>query len=256
MNILIVNDDGIRFDGIIRLAKMALEFGKVYVVAPAGQCSAMSQKVTVSGDMVLKKETFPIEGVEEAYSLTGSPADCVKVAMNSLFPGEIDIVFSGINEGFNAGFDTIYSGTIGAAMEAVVHGVPAIAYSLQSHCSYDVPEAYFSEVTRMVLKKDLEPGSIWNINFPGGLPEEIRGILFHRVPAHIEHYFDHYDQEETEEEGVWKITPRFLHPTEAESGTDLDALYRGFISIGKLKNMTFDCEKKAEAEADPALMDL
>ena len=66
--------------------------------------------------------------------------------------------------------------------------------------------------------------------------------------AHIEHYFDHYDQEETEEEGVWKITPRFLHPTEAEPGTDLDALYRGYISIGKLKNMTFSPAKQTEKE--------
>ena len=129
MRILVVNDDGIKAPGIKRLVQMAAGLGEVWVVAPAAQCSAMSHRITVRGDLEVKPYDFPATGVT-AYSVWGTPADCVKVALGCLMTEKPDIVFSGINAGYNVGRDILYSGTIGAAMEALCWGVPAIAFSV------------------------------------------------------------------------------------------------------------------------------
>ena len=126
-NILIVNDDGIESYGIAKLAAMAANFGDVWVVAPEGQCSGMSQRLTIFSELNVQEREFPAT-VRAAYSVSGTPADCVKVALKSLLPVWPDYVFSGINAGFNAGYDIAYSGTVGAAMEAVLHDIPD-AYS-------------------------------------------------------------------------------------------------------------------------------
>ena len=126
MRIMVVNDDGIESDGIRRLAGMAAELGEVWVLAPRHQCSAMSQRITIRGDMrVDKVRDFPVP-VKAAYKVDGTPADCLKIAMQYLLEEKPDYVFSGINDGYNAGFDIAYSGTLGAAFEAVMNGVPAI----------------------------------------------------------------------------------------------------------------------------------
>ena len=108
MRILVVNDDGIKAEGIRRLAACAKKFGEVWVVAPARQCSAMSQRITVRENLEVRKADFPVMGVK-AYSVDGTPADCVKVALNHLLPEKPDTVFSGINEGYNEGYDILYS---------------------------------------------------------------------------------------------------------------------------------------------------
>ena len=119
MKILVVNDDSIHAPGIVLLAKAAMELGEVTVVAPANQCSAMSQRITIRGDMrVDKVQDFPVP-VKAAYKVDGTPADCLKIAMQYLLEEKPDYVFSGINDGYNAGFDIAYSGTLGAAFEAV-----------------------------------------------------------------------------------------------------------------------------------------
>lgn len=109
MRILVVNDDGIKAPGIKRLVQMAAGLGEVWVVAPAAQCSAMSHRITVRGDLEVKPYDFPATGVT-AYSVGGTPADCVKVALGYLMTEKPDIVFSGINAGYNVGRDILYSG--------------------------------------------------------------------------------------------------------------------------------------------------
>ena len=106
MRIMVVNDDGIESDGIRRLAGMAAELGEVWVVAPRHQCSAMSHCITVRGSLHMKEESFPVPGVK-AYSVDGTPADCVKVGIKYLLPQKPDIVFSGINCGYNVGADIL-----------------------------------------------------------------------------------------------------------------------------------------------------
>ena len=142
MRILVVNDDGIKAPG------------EVWVVAPAAQCSAMSHRITVRGDLEVKPYDFPATGVT-AYSVWGTPADCVKVALGCLMTEKPDIVFSGINAGYNVGRDILYSGTIGAAMEALCWGVPAIAFSVAEEDECEVLNTYLE-----LPDKSIEPSSI------------------------------------------------------------------------------------------------
>ena len=117
-NILIVNDDGIESPGLRVLAEAAAQIGEVWVVAPEQQCSGMSQKISIFEETPIRRRELPIP-VRAAWSLGGTPADCVKAAVNHLLPVKADYLFSGINLGYNAGYDVAYSGTIGAAMEGL-----------------------------------------------------------------------------------------------------------------------------------------
>lgn len=176
MRILVVNDDGIQAPGIRKLAELAKEFGEVTVAAPKRQCSGMSHRITVDLGMEIAKVDFPVEGVE-AYSIDGTPADCVKLAIRNVLEEKPDVVFSGINKGYNIGYEILYSGTVGAAMEALVHGVPAIAYSQDDTADYAVVEKYFGELTEILLKQKIGEGQIWNVNFPNCAAEEVKGTL-------------------------------------------------------------------------------
>ena len=191
MRILVVNDDGIKAPGIKRLVQMAAGLGEVWVVAPAAQCSAMSHRITVRGDLEVKPYDFPAAGVT-AYSVWGTPADCVKVALGCLMTEKPDIVFSGINAGYNVGRDILYSGTIGAAMEALCWGVPAIAFSVAEEEECEVLNTYLEPVAKELISKTLPQNEIWNVNFPGCTLEEYKGILWDRIPDQNQYYRDNY----------------------------------------------------------------
>ena len=103
LKILLVNDDGISSPGIVHLAEMAMQLGEVWVAAPSSQCSAMSQKLTIFQPLEVEEYDFPLP-VAGAYSIGGTPADCVKTALKAVLPVMPDVVFSGINIGYNAGF--------------------------------------------------------------------------------------------------------------------------------------------------------
>lgn len=234
MRILVVNDDGIKAPGIHRLAEMARKFGEVWVVAPDSQCSAMSHRITVRADLLVKKEEIPVEGVF-AYSVSGTPADCVKVAIQHIMPEKPDIVFSGINSGYNAGVDLLYSGTVGAAMEALTEGVPAIAFSSEKEGSYDVVDEYLYAIAKELLDEKLPANEIWNVNFPCCPLSELKGILRDRKPAQTQFYLDHYTRKE-QPDGSVILSGEGVPITEAEDGTDIEAVLAGYISIGRVRN--------------------
>ena len=235
MNILIVNDDGIRAKGIETLARLAKEFGQVWVVAPADQCSAMSHCISVHSKLKVTKVDFPVEDVK-AYSVTGTPADCVKAAMEVVLPDKPDMVFSGINHGYNVGYDIAYSGTVGAAMDALQQGVPAIAYSTRMGGHFETVERYFSMVTRGILEQEPNLKEVWNVNFPGCQPDEVKGILWDRVPAPTEYYLDHFDMEKIDEDTVMLDMVNIEFCPGQDEGTDIHALNQNCISIGKIRN--------------------
>ena len=236
MNILIVNDDSIDSPGIALLAQAAGEFGRVWVVAPDAQCSAMSQKVTIRGSLTAKPvENFPAN-VEGAYRVTGSPADCVRVALDCLLEERPDYVFSGINDGYNVGYDIAYSGTVGAAMEAVMNGVPAIAFSNAFQASLDTPRAYIRSVLAELLQAGLGCGEIWNVNFPDRGPQDVAGILHNRCigPARI---FDNAYQRRDLPDGscCLDIQTDVMEVDETLcEASDVAAVHRGYVSIGKV----------------------
>ena len=245
MKILIVNDDGIRAEGIRCLAEMAREFGQVWVVAPKEQCSAMSHRITVKNRLKVMKEDFPVDDVM-AYSVTGTPADCVKIAIEHILPEKPDIVFSGINHGFNVGYDIVYSGTVGAAMDALLHGIPTIAYSAKMSDDFakmggefGVAKKYFSIVTRGILEQEASLTEIWNVNFPGCEPEEVEGILWNRQPGLKNYYLDRYDRYEIDGDS-FECEPVNIQACEAmPEGTDIHAIQHNCISVGKVRAIIY-----------------
>ena len=172
MNILITNDDGIRADGIIELAKQISNIANVYVVAPDTQKSATGHAITIHSPIMVNEE-FIQENIK-AYSITGTPADCVKVGLEALFKDvDIDLVLSGINNGPNLGTDIIYSGTASAAIEGLVQNKPAIAISYNE---FNVKKETYKEVSKYVVnivedikdKLDILEDCILNVNIPSG----------------------------------------------------------------------------------------
>ena len=237
MKILISNDDSIHAPGIALLAKVAMEFGEVTVVAPAQQCSAMSQRLTVFNDLKLEKvEDFPVP-VHAAYKVDGTPADCVKVALHYVLEEKPDYVFSGINDGYNVGYDISYSGTLGAAFEAVKNGVPAMAFSAAKNDWLGVAEAHLASIIRELLEAGQEPGEVWNVNFPARIPEDVVEILRDRTIAPVSMYQEEYVATEQEDGSVLlgvkvKLVSNDLLP----EGSDAHAVRSGCISIGKVKD--------------------
>ena len=235
LKILVTNDDGVCAEGISKLAAAASQLGDVWVVAPEKQCSGMSQRVTIAEKLIVKPVNFPID-VRGAYSVSGTPADCVSAALTLLGELRPDFVFSGINEGCNAGFDIANSGTIGAAMEAVQSGIPAIAFSVYEKGGWELVDEHLLPITRELMAQPQEAGIVWNVNFPAVPAGELKGVLRERRIAPVHLYRTVFDREAlpdgTEE---LKLKLAMAGPDDVEEGTDIHALLHGYISVGRVK---------------------
>lgn len=235
MRILVVNDDGIDSAGIEKLARISSKLGEVWVVAPASQCSAMSQKITIRGSMLVKEKTdFPVKGVR-AFSVDGTPADCVRIGIECILPKKPDIVFSGINIGYNCGHDILYSGTVGAALEALVAKIPAIAFSSDVNGTYDVVDEYLLPITKELIDNRLEANEIWNVNFPGCSADNLEGIIWDAKPAHMEIFTSYYDKKINEDGSFYASLCGDIRDHAPEK-TDIYYVLNNYISIGKIKN--------------------
>ena len=242
LKILITNDDGIYSEGLRILAETALKFGEVTVISPSVQCSGMSQKVTTSVPMSLRKVSdFPIKSIP-AYTLDGTPVDCVKVGILGILHDKPDILLSGINFGYNAGFDCANSGTVGAVCEAMTLGVPGISFSNGGvfngvNADYSVVKRYLEEVISELLSAEIEDSAFWNVNFPGCPLSECKGILRGRNLCQI-HPYKGKLVEATLEDGTqtYMLKCRLIEKNEAPEGSDIHALLNNFVSIGKLYN--------------------
>ena len=237
MNILVVNDDGIYAPGIEILANAAAQLGRVWVVAPDQQCSAMSHKVTIGGSLKIEKvEDFPVP-VEAAYKVSGSPADCVKVALKYLLKEKPDFVFSGINNGYNVGCEIAYSGTMAAAMEAIMHGISAIAFSSTYNAPMTITENYILDIARDLTEKEHNLTEVWNVNFPSTEKQVPKGILYDRSIAPVRLY-DPFYKDTIHKDGSISLEIYGLPITSTETvptGTDMEAVLNGYISIGKVR---------------------
>ena len=237
MNLLVVNDDSIHAPGLALLARAAAAFGNVWVVAPARQCSAMSQKLTIHGALPLEQvKDFPAP-VKGAYQVDGTPADCVRVAIHKILDCKPDFVLSGINNGYNVGYEIAYSGTVGAAFEANLNEIPAIALSSGFNESLDAAEHFMGEVLERFLVPGQTDREIWNVNFPSVEVGAVKGILWDRPVAPTWLFNTTYAlKRQSLEEGLLEIQGAPLTPSHpVPPGTDLDAVFRGYISVSKLK---------------------
>lgn len=237
MNILVTNDDGIHSPGVRRLAEAASKFGDVWVAAPACQCSGMSQKLTIFDPISIETEEFPIP-VKAAWKIGGTPADCVKLAVTALMPVKPDYVFSGINKGYNAGYDICYSGTIGAAMEALLNDIPAMAFSQDMNNSFAVTDVYLETVIEELLRSPLSLREIWNVNIPGCPLSQFQGIVRDCSLASAG-LFENFYEKLALETGVQAMQPgaAMITPDRVPAGTDIHAVLTGHISIGRVRCM-------------------
>ncbi|HBT08750.1 MAG TPA: 5'/3'-nucleotidase SurE, partial [Leeuwenhoekiella sp.] len=176
--ILVTNDDGITAPGIRTLISIMQELGDVVVVAPDSPQSGMGHAITVNDTIYCDPiKEFQADAHKE-YRCSGTPADCVKIAVQEIMQRKPDICVSGINHGSNSSINVIYSGTMSAAVEAGVEGIPAIGFSLLdysidadfSHC-----ETYVKKITQEVLQNGLPKGVVLNVNIPKLKASEIRG---------------------------------------------------------------------------------
>ena len=236
--ILITNDDGITSAGLVKLVEAAVKFGQVWVVAPDGQRSAMSHRITYSGGLTVRPYDFPVKGVK-AFACSGTPADCVRVGALKLMPQKPDYVFSGINDGYNMAGDIQYSGTAAAAFEGAFWNIHSIAFSRDYEGTLDVTDKYLSETMEECMKKPLGKNQIWNINFPGCNLEDCRGILRDRVVSTDPFYADEYTMEQSPENPevqILSVVPNRNCDT-VTKGTDLEALLNNYVSIGVVNNV-------------------
>ena len=242
MRILIVNDDGIFAEGIYQLAKAAAKLGEVWIAAPKTQCSAMSHRITIDRAIRVEKEHI-LDGIP-AYSIDGTPADCVKVALNHLLPEKPDIVFSGINHGRNIGIDIPYSGTVAACMEAILAGIPAIAFSIDIGGDYTAVAERLEEIITALQQRPIGKNEVWNVNFPACCSAEIKGILFDRIVSNARFYKeDIYTRTEHGSDAFSVMCHLTMIPIQ-EEGTDLAATNDGYISVGKIRHMVLRDEKE------------
>ena len=233
--ILITNDDGIGADGIIRLARAAVGFGEVWVVAPDGQRSAQSQSITMRAGVTVRPASFPVEGVR-AFACTGTPADCVRIGILNIVPGRPDTVLAGINNGYNVASDLQYSATAGAAFEAVFQKVSAIAFSEAEHTRHAAADRYLLPVLRDLISRPAEEGRIWNVNFPDTEEEACRGILYDRTVSKDPFYEDRYRAAENGDGSITYLLDGIRNYTGTE-GTDLRAVIDGYVSVGTVAHI-------------------
>lgn len=175
--ILVSNDDGIDYPGIKILTEIVRPYGEVYVVAPKTGQSGMSHSIN-SSDPLFVKKTIDEEDLK-AFSVTGTPVDCVKFAIQRLLKNrKIDLMVSGINHGSNAGVNCIYSGTMGAAIEASLHEIPSIGFSITNHrenANMDVIKQFAPSIIEKVLENKLPFQTSLNINFPNVGIKDFKG---------------------------------------------------------------------------------
>ena len=238
MRVLLTNDDGIQATGLhaLRDALTALPSLDVHVIAPDSNRSATARSITTRSPLWVDEVSF--EGGGTGFATDGTPVDCVRFADLGLLGARPELIVSGINHGSNLGDDITYSGTVAAALEGIVLGVPAIAISQQSAAremdfrlgrSFDfgVAASLAAEIVARLVTEPLPPGTLININCPSG---EINGIEITRLGKRL--YDDELKLVEEDQDGrrryeIYGFEPSF----EDEPGTDLAAVARGRISI-------------------------
>lgn len=230
MRILLTNDDGIKADGIKKLAEIVTQIAdEVYIVAPNQERSGVSHGITVRDSLRIQKQDFPF-GVK-AYSCSGTPADCVKAAIHAIMPIEPDFVISGINHGYNVGFDTVYSGTVAAARDAAYQGIKSAAVSAYAK-DFRIADLYLKELIEDILEKDLKNHEIWNINFPSCEPTVCKGIKTTH-PSKKSFYMDTYEKKAISEQD-WEIRLIDNFTKDHDQTSDVHAINHGYISVGKI----------------------
>lgn len=234
--ILISNDDGIFAPGIRALAEILMDVGTCWVVAPQQEQSGVSHAITIRHPVRAHSMTFEVGGESlPAYAVTGTPVDCVKLAVDQLLPRPPDIVVSGINQGPNAAINTIYSGTVSAALEGAILGIKAIAFSLGAWKGGDfyAARAHIQEIVKKALALSLPAGVLLNVNIPDTPADRIQGITVTRQ-AESRWQESFVARSDPMDQPYYWITGEFVNLDEGDD-TDLAALAGDWISVTPIR---------------------
>lgn len=228
--ILVTNDDGITAPGIRTLISVMNTIGNVIVVAPDSPQSGMGHAITVNATLYLEK--VDIDGNQPEYSCSGTPADCVKLAVREILNRKPDICVSGINHGSNSSINVIYSGTMSAALEAGIEGIPAIGFSLLDYnwnANFEHCKSYVETITRQVLENGLPDGVVLNVNLPNLDKKDIKGIKVCRQAR--ANWVEEFDKRTNPmgRDYYW-LAGKFVNMDNGED-TDEWALENGYVSV-------------------------
>ena len=234
MKILISNDDGILANGIRALIEALAPYHDVYVVAPDRERSAAGHSLTLHTPLRVE-EVDPKYGAKRCWMTTGTPGDCVKLAINAILSEteKPDLVISGINHGPNLGADILYSGTVSCAMEGAMMGYPSIATSLASmRCEYEdfkVTAAFVADVINKLDTYKIPKKTILNINVPGLEKDDIAGIAVTELGSRM--FTDEYEKRIDPRGKVyyWMAGELITEPDDAN--TDISAVRNNLISV-------------------------
>lgn len=229
--ILVTNDDGITAPGIRALIAVMSEIGHVVVVAPDKPQSAMGHAITINNTLYLHKISAEGAAITE-YHCSGTPVDCVKLAVNEILKTKPDLCVSGINHGSNSSINVIYSGTMSAAVEAGIEGIPAIGFSLLDYdwnADFEPAKAYIKKIALEVLANGLPKGVVLNVNIPKLAATELKGIKIARQAHAL--WVEKFDKRQTPHgKDYYWLTGEFVNQ---DKGTDTDewALANGYVSV-------------------------
>lgn len=231
VKILLTNDDGAFADGIQALRReiVKIDGAEVFLVAPDRERSASGHAITVHRPLHVEELGFP-EGAG-AWSVTGTPADCVKLALEALLPGKPDLVISGINRGPNLGTDVFYSGTVSAAIEATFAGIPSMAVSVAAYdyVDYSLAASFSRWMTRRILSGGLPRGTLLNVNVPATDEEHLAGVDICKLGVRL--YKDVFDRRVDPRGKVYYWLAGDLQELENDSDTDVVALQQNMIAV-------------------------
>lgn len=243
MKILLTNDDGIHAPGLSALYKALNSDFELHIVAPESEMSAVGHAITLTSP--LRVYTVNKNGSFFGYAVTGTPADCVKIALQELLENPPDIVLSGINLGANVGVNILYSGTVSAATEGAFLGVPSAAISLNTRRDPDFQFAaqFSKEIIRFIVESGLKEGTALNVNIPPVPREKIAGVCFTRQG--MSRFKERFERHNDPRGNVYYWLSGETPVEDGSPDADSVALRDNKITITPL-HYDFTCEKELE----------
>jgi len=245
--ILITNDDGITAPGIRNLVESVKDLGKVVVVAPDKPQSGMGHAITIGHPLRLTAVNS-FENIE-AYQCTGTPVDCVKLAVDKVLHRKPDICLSGINHGANHSINVIYSGTMSAAVEAAIESIPSIGFSLLDYsidADFTAARKYARMLVIKMLNKTMDKHMILNVNFPAVPDKLIRGVRICRQ-AYAKYVEDFLERDDPHGRKYFWLTGEFVNFDKGRD-TDVWALKHNYVSVVPVQFDLTNYELKAKLE--------
>jgi 5'-nucleotidase len=228
--ILITNDDGVTAPGIRNLVEAVKDLGKIIVVAPDKAQSGMGHAITIGHPLRMNKVDI-YEGIE-AWQVSGTPVDCVKLAVDKILHGKPDLCLSGINHGANHSINVIYSGTMSAAMEASIESIPSIGFSLLDYsyeADFTTARHYVRQIVSSLIQKKLDKHFLLNVNIPSIALELVKGVKVCRQ-AYAKYEEDFEERKDPHGKKYYWLTGEFLNFDKGKD-TDVWALDNNYVSV-------------------------